>query len=273
MTLVKICGITTLEDALVAIEAGADLLGFVFYPKSSRYVGIEVVKEIVSAIRDGRPETGDQKPERPSDDRSPISSLRSPHLIGLFVNETPARILEILAFAQLDYAQLHGDEPPEVLATLGNSGFKALRTKDMTTALTDATRFTTIRNSQFAIRNPQFAIRNSQFALRNSQSTIRNSQFAIRNPPPSLLIDTYDPNAYGGTGKRGDWAIAAAICRLYKRVLLAGGLTVENVAEAIAAVQPWGVDVSSGVEASPGRKDAEKVRAFVRAAKSVQQVL
>ena len=241
MTLVKICGITTLEDAQVAIKAGADLLGFNFYPKSSRYVTPEALREIVSAIRDGRAETGDQRPERPSDDRSPISSLRSPHLIGLFVNETPARILEILAFAKLDYAQLHGDEPPEVLATLGNNGFKALRAKDMTTALTDAKRFT----------------------------TIRNSQPAIRNSPPFLLIDTYDPNAYGGTGKRGDWAIAAEICRLYKRVLLAGGLTVENVAEAIAAVQPWGVDVSSGVEASPGRKDAEKVRAFVRAAKAV----
>src|SRR3954466_7770395 len=105
---VKICGLTNLEDARVAVEAGAELLGFIFYPKSPRYVAPEAVAEIVQEIRDRRPEIGDRSliPSL----RSPVSGL--PRFVGVFVNEPIERVAAILAQANLDYAQLHGNETP-----------------------------------------------------------------------------------------------------------------------------------------------------------------
>lgn len=222
---VKICGITNLADARVAVEADADLLGFIFYPKSPRYVAPETVAEIVREIRDWRLEIGNRDANLPS----PI-----PKFVGVFVNESTARINEILALAQLDYAQLHGNETPAMLTQLAGRAYKALRPASAEEAVVGA--------DQFARLGPVDG--------------------------PRVMIDAYDPNLYGGTGKTADWHVAAALARRYPGILLAGSLTAENVATAMQMVQPWGVDVSSGVEAAPGRKDHAKVRAFVQAAKN-----
>jgi len=214
---VKICGLTNVEDARVAVEAGADLLGFIFYPKSPRYVTPETVAAIIQEIRDWRLE----------------SSL--PKFVGVFVNETPAQMKAILATTGLDYAQLHGNESTEMMAMLSGCAFKAIRPASAEAAQTGAAQF-------------------AELGLADG---------------PSILVDAYDPNLHGGTGKTADWQMAAALARRYPGLLLAGSLTAENVATAIQFVQPWGVDVSSGVEAAPGKKDHDKVRAFVAQAKGL----
>jgi len=211
MTIVKICGTTNLEDALAAVEAGADLLGFILYPKSPRYVTPAVVAEIVAGVRAAVP--------------------APPRFVGVFVNASPDEVLAVLAQTGLDLAQLHGDEPAAALRVLHGRGFKAVRP----TGLEDA------------------------LALAEA--------YAALGAGPDLLIDAYDPHAYGGTGQRADWTAAAAVAQRIPHLLLAGGLTPENVAAAVAAVKPWGVDVASGVEQMPGRKDHAKVQAFVAAAK------
>lgn len=225
---VKICGITNVEDACVALAAGADLLGFILYPKSQRYIEPAMVATVMQEIREWRLETDSS---HIANFRSPIPSL--PRTVGVFVNEPTERILAILEQTGLDYAQLHSDEPPDALNRLAGRAFKALRPTSAEEALAQA------------------------------------ANYAALGPPngPALMIDAYDPNEYGGTGKRADWQAAAAVARQHPGLLLAGGLTPENVATAIHTVQPWGVDVSSGVESTPGKKDHVKVRAFVRAAK------
>ena len=222
---VKICGITNLQDAQVALQAGADYLGFILYPKSPRYIPSEQIRELRIAIADWL--TQSQSAIR--------NSQPAPQFIGVFVNETVERIADILAFTGLDYAQLHGDEPPEFLPLLGGKAFKVLRPADAESALESAARFAPLGVDD----------------------------------GPQLFIDAYDPAAYGGTGKRADWGVAAELARRYPRLLLAGGLNPDNVAQAIAAVRPWAVDVSSGVETSPGRKDHEAVRAFIRAVRTI----
>ena len=210
---VKICGTTSLADALAAVEAGADLLGFILYPKSPRHVAPADVAQMVAALR---------------------KLPRCPLLVGVFVNETPAGVRDTLDATGLDLAQLHGDEEPAAFAPLAGRIFKALRPTNLAAALDAA-----------AVWAP------------------------LASPGgPQVLIDAYDPRAYGGTGQRADWALAAEMAAHFPRLLLAGGLTPENVAAAVAQVQPLGGDVASGVEAAPGRKDHDKVRAFLRAAKS-----
>lgn len=228
---VKICGITNLADARVAVEAGADLLGFIFYPKSPRYVAPDAVAEIVREIRYWIVDTGN----RDANPRYPLSTTHYPipKFVGVFVNESPAHISEILTLAQLDYAQLHGNETPAMLTQLAGRAFKVLRPTSAEEAVAGADQFAQL-------------------------GTVDG---------PRLLIEAYDPNLYGGTGKTADWHVSATLARRHSGLLLAGSLTTDNVAAAIQTVQPWGVDVSSGVEAAPGRKDHAKVRAFVQAAK------
>jgi phosphoribosylanthranilate isomerase len=206
---VKVCGITNWEDAQAAIDAGADLLGFNFYRKSARYVEPAIAHAIVAKLR---------------------SSMRCPTLVGVFVNAPFTEAHAIMRQVDLDLAQLHGDEPIEMITQLNGRGFKALR--------------------------PQ--------STKEAENQARTC--AVKREP-ALLVDAYRKGEYGGTGQIGDWSIAAQIARQYP-ILLAGGLTLENVAAAIQQVQPWGVDVASGVESAPGRKDAQKMRAFVTNAKS-----
>ena len=211
MTRIKICGITTLADGMAAVKAGADMLGFNFYPKSSRYIEPRACARLVAALRD----RGAQA-----------------ITVGVFVNTPPKIVAAILDGCSLDLAQLHGDESPAELGYLGGRAFKAIRPADASAA---------------------------REALRCYG----------RQVAPGLLIDAVAGAAYGGAGKVGNWDLARAVARECS-ILLAGGLRPENVAAAVMQVRPWGVDVASGVESSPGRKDHAKMTAFVQAVRDAR---
>lgn len=198
---VKICGITNLEDALHAIACGADALGFVFFPGSPRFVDPDRARQIIAEL-------------------PPFVTT-----VGLFVNEPPARIREMVDFCGLNTVQLHGDEEPDQCCYPPCRVIKALRLK-----------------------------------------AEMDESFFASFPASALLLDAYVPDKFGGTGHRCDWEKAAAVASSH-RVILAGGLTPDNVAEAVQQVHPYGVDVSSGVEEKPGKKDPEKVARFIRMAK------
>lgn len=212
--IVKVCGITNLEDALCAVDAGADMLGFIFYPPSPRSIRPETARKIAGELRN-----------RTIADRP----LTTTQLVGVFVDEAPEIMRRMLDECSLDLAQLSGNETPETLAAMRGRAFKAVRNA------ADAAIFTARPARQDELR-------------------------------PDVLLEADHPTLYGGTGERADDALAAHLARRH-RVLLAGGLTALNVAQAIRAAQPWGVDVASGVELRKGKKDHDKVRAFVRAAK------
>lgn len=220
MTKVKICGITTREDALAAAEAGADMLGFNFFKQSPRYVTPETATDICNMLR---AELG----------------ADCPVLVGVFVNELVSKISSITAQAGLQLAQLSGDESDAMLAELRGIGFKSIRPMNLQMALDDVQYFS---------------------------KTMPASERA-----PSLLLDAYHPKLYGGTGEQASTEVALAVKERVSRLMLAGGLTPENVGERVQAIQPWGVDVASGVEPSdqPGIKDAGKMRAFIAAAKGL----
>jgi len=204
MTKIKICGIKKLIDAVSAIEAGADMLGFNFYPKSVRFVEKETCAKITSILKKDYPQI---------------------KLIGIFVNSSLADVKDILETCSLDLAQLHGDESVEMLNELSGKAFKAFRGEV-------------------------------------------DEQMIVKSTP-AFLIDAAVKDSYGGSGVKADWSIAAKLATKYP-LLLAGGLTAENVPEAVGRVKPWGVDVASGVESTPGSKDAAKLSAFVKAVKSPQ---
>jgi len=205
MVKVKVCGITNLADALVAVEAGADALGFNFYARSPRYIAPEAARRIIAEL--------------------PASAV----CVGVFVNEESADSVARMADrAGVAGVQLHGDEPPEYCAALGGREvIKALRV-----------------GKDFA------------------------PEEATRYPARSILLDAYNPRARGGTGETFDWTVARRTREVVAELYLAGGLSPENVAGAIAAVEPYAVDVCSGVESAPGRKDAARVRAFVAAVRA-----
>ena len=206
--IVKICGVTTLEDSLAAVEAGADMLGFNFYPPSSRFISASACCEIVAGLK---------------------QHLSRVLLVGVFVNAALPEILHTLQTCSLDLAQLSGDEPVQLLRALGERAFKALRPAGPTT----------------------------------QQELVQC--YPKRSQPPAWLVDANQPGSFGGSGHTADWGLASSLAA-HAPILLAGGLTPENVAAAIAQVKPWGVDVASGVESSPGRKDRLKIEAFIQAA-------
>lgn len=207
---IKICGIKQVEEAVVAVEAGATHLGFNFYPKSPRYISPEACARLISSLS---------------------TFHASPAVrVGLFVNESPSTIAAVLDDCGLDLAQIHSDDAPEQLAPLRGRFYKAFRG----------------------------AADGAGFA----------AYTALSSGAPALLVDAHVPGAYGGTGQLADWEAARSIAMRYP-IFLAGGLTPENVAAAIAQVQPWGVDVASGVESSPGQKDHAKMRAFIANAQQI----
>ena len=222
MVRVKVCGLTNADDALAVAAAGADMLGFIFFPGSRRYVTPEAARAILSAVRDRRPEVV---------------------AVGVFVNDPVDTVCQVLDFCGLQLAQLHGEEPPEQLGLgvadagpLHGRAFKALRPRSAEAAALEAERYALPP----AVRGPHM---------------------------PALLLDSYGATQRGGTGQVGDWALATALAARHP-LLLAGGLTPANVAQAVHAVRPWGVDVAGGVERAPGEKDHAAVRAFIAAARS-----
>ncbi len=213
MTWVKICGLTRLDDALAAAGAGADYLGFIFYPGSRRAVTPDVVRPIAQALR-----------QRPA----------CPVLVGVFVNAPGPDMARILEDCQLDLAQLSGDETPNLIgdpqSLLWGRVYKALRPTSLLEAEAEAEWY-----QPPAVHHPQ---------------------------TPDLLLDAYHSTQYGGTGQRGDWALAARLAGRW-RIMLAGGLTPDNVAQAIYQVRPLAVDVASGVESRPGVKDHLALQRFI----------
>lgn len=236
MTKIKICGIKTLPHARAAIQAGADMLGFNFYPKSPRYITPEACAKIIS-----------QLPPSPAG-RGAGDEGKTITLVGVFVNSPVDEIRATLKTAHLHLAQLHGDESPGMLAELQPCAFKAIRLSSDASVPNPFIRFAT--------GNP---LSSSVYPLRRRQSVDQ----------PALLLDSSAPGLYGGSGLTTDWDAAAQIAKQLP-ILLAGGLTPENVAEAIQKVQPWGVDVASGVESAPGVKDPAKLLAFVKAVRDTR---
>ncbi len=225
---VKICGLTNLDDARAAVEAGADFLGFIFFPKSKRFVQPEQVREILSKLDCGKVKT-----------------------VGVFVNQNVGEVGDILQFCGLDYAQLHGDESPEMVTSGEIEGrknplfkrcYKAIKPRDMKEALEMA----------------------QQYALPEEVTPAAEEQEL-----PAFLLDTYDPILPGGTGKTADKQIALELSGRYP-LLLAGGLTIQNLRQLLEEISPWGVDVASGTEASPGVKDHHLLKEFTRIAKEIR---
>ncbi len=209
---IKICGTTSFEDALLSAEAGADMLGFIFYPHSPRYVTVEQATEIIAALR---AERGDA----------------TPAIVGIFVDEPTDMVKRIREEAGLDFIQLHGSEPPVEMKMLAPYAFKAVRPQNRGDAEAAVATYVRVLPDNDAI--------------------------------PDFLIDAFHPWKMGGTGQMSDWSVSEVLARRFK-VMVAGGLTTENVAEALEQVKPWGVDAVSGVESKKGVKDPDKVREFVR---------
>ena len=238
MTKIKICGIKTIKDALAAIDAGADLIGFNFYPKSPRYVEVGMCRNIMSVVRQ----------------RGRVTC------VGVFVNASIAEICATMDTCGLNLAQLHGDETPEMLNKLNALAFKAVR---LSSESVDASVY------PFLASVPQSV---HPFAQQSVDTSVPQSvhPFAQQSvDKPVLLVDAAVKGLYGGSGVTADWNGAAALAKQYP-LLLAGGLTPENVAQAVRQVKPWGVDVASGVESAPGEKDARKMVEFVKAVKDAE---
>ncbi|MFK8329448.1 phosphoribosylanthranilate isomerase [Pseudomonas sp. BJa5] len=198
----KICGITRIEDALAAAEAGADAIGLVFYAKSPRAVDVRQAREIVRAL-------------------PPFVTT-----VGLFVNASRCELNEILEVVPLDLLQFHGDETPADCEGYHRPWIKALRVRpgdDLEAAC------------------------------------------KLYSGARGILLDTYVAGVPGGTGEAFDWSLVPE--KLCKPIILAGGLSADNVAAAIAQVRPYAVDVSGGVEQAKGIKDAARIEAFIKAVK------
>ncbi|MDT4954788.1 MAG: phosphoribosylanthranilate isomerase [Acidobacteriota bacterium] len=203
MVFVKICGITNLEDARAAVDAGADAVGFNFYRRSPRFIAPVDARDIIEQL----PET--------------VLS------VGVFVNEgEPEQVARIADLAGLKAVQLHGDESPQYC--------RALRDR--------------------------FVIKALRVGMGFEPQSVKEYE------TNAILLDAFARDARGGTGRVIDWSIARQVRELVPQLFLAGGLSVENVAEAITIVEPYAVDACSSLEQEPGRKDADRVRAFVAAA-------
>jgi phosphoribosylanthranilate isomerase len=218
---IKICGITTPDDALMCAESGADIIGLNFYTKTPRYIDPDKARRIVEALE------------------HEIGAGR-PRLIGIFVNARADEIARVIDVVGLDAAQLSGDEGPDVQAALGRRGIKSIRPRDAAEAVDMAGVFTAHVPEDTRL--------------------------------PTLVVDAYHPALYGGTGQQTSLDIALAAKGIAPRLMLAGGLKPENVAEQIRLIRPWGVDVASGVEGNqPGIKDPERVRAFITAVRTLER--
>jgi len=203
---IKICGITNIDDALTAVDAGATAIGLNFFKQSKRYISPEQAKIIAEQVR------------------------RKIAIVGIFVNEPIDAVKTIAAYVKLHYCQFHGDEPPLYVNKFSN-----------------------------AIKS---------FRIDDTHQAIQFSDYHCS----AFLLDTYTDGEYGGTGKTFNWLLARE-ANEFGKIIIAGGLTDENVRRAIETAQPWGVDVSSGVELSPGKKDKEKVFRFVQYAREAFQEL
>ncbi len=201
MVRIKICGITNIEDALLAIDLGADALGFMFYKESKRYIKPEKAHNIILKL-------------------PPFITT-----VGVFVNQELDDIRNIKEESGFDVFQLHGDESPDFCKNFERT-IKTIRVKEDI-----------------------------------------NPKEIEPYPVQAILFDTYSTKGYGGTGESFRWEILKSL-NTSKKIILSGGLTPENVAQAIRTVNPYGVDVSTGIEEYPGKKNLEKIKKFIEAARN-----
>ena len=199
---VKICGITNLADALGAVEARADLLGFIFCATSPRHLTVAAAAEIAGQL--------------------PAHIVK----VGVFVNAPDELVVEAISACGLNMLQFHGEEKPEDCTKFGVMSIKAFRVRDA-----------------------------------------QSLEALLDYSTDAWLLDTFAERQAGGTGRTFDWELAVKAQRFGKPIFLAGGLDPANVIEAVRRVRPFAVDVSSGVESSPGKKDPAKVNTFIRSAK------
>lgn len=199
---IKICGITSVTDGLAAVEAGADMIGLMFYERSPRQVSFATAMEISRAL--------------------PPFIVK----VGVFVDPSEDVVLRAIGDCGVSLLQFHGEETPGFCTQFGMMSMKAFRVRDA----------------------------ESLTALPGYQTD-------------AWLLDAFSSDAYGGTGRKFNWDLATEAKLMGRPIFLAGGLTPENVGEAVRQVQPFGVDVSSGVESAPGKKDPDRMRAFVQAAR------
>jgi phosphoribosylanthranilate isomerase len=199
---IKICGITNLDDAMAAVDYGADALGFVFFKQSPRYIPCKKAVAIIEKL-------------------PPCLTT-----VGVFVNEDPEQIEKVAAMTGIDVVQLHGNEPPEKIV-FSRRIIKAIRVKSLESL---------------------------------------DPLIYFKDWVSAFLLDTYTPDIFGGTGRIFNWDIAVE-AKQFGRIILAGGLTPDNIAEAVRWVRPYGVDVSSGVESEKGKKDYKKLELFIERAR------
>jgi phosphoribosylanthranilate isomerase len=205
-TQIKICGVTNVADALAVAEAGADMIGLMFYEQSPRYITLATAEKISRAL--------------------PPFMLR----VGVFVNPDETSVTRAIAECGLSLLQFHGDETSDFCTKFGLMSLKALRVRDA----------------------------ESLKPLENFQTD-------------AFLLDAHSKSGLGGTGEKFNWDLAVEAQKFGKPIFLAGGLTPENVADAVRKVRPFAVDVSSGVESAPGKKDHAKVCAFIQAVRNAGQ--
>ena len=203
---VKICGLTNLDDARAAIEAGADALGFIFFSGSPRYITPAAAARIIAQL-------------------PPFVSK-----VGVFVNEPIAPLLEVANSVGIDTIQLHGTETPNYCENLPGNRLKVIKA----------------------------------FRIKDQSSLLPLRDFHTS----AFLLDSFVPGQLGGTGAKFNWDLAIQASAFGTPIILAGGLIPENIRDAVSKVAPYGVDVSSGVESSPGKKDHSKLRTFIAAARS-----
>ena len=205
---VKICGITNWPDARRAVEAGADFLGFNFYPPSPRYIAPAKARSIVQRLP------------------------KKIFAVGVFVNESEDTILDIASTVGFVHLQLHGDESPAAVARLSRifPVMKAIRVR----------------------------------------KSFRPAQLARFKGAQAFLLDGFDAHHWGGTGKTFDWRLVPKR-KGDARIFLAGGITPENVSDAIRTARPYAIDVCSGVESKPGKKDPQRMKAFMQAVREAQK--
>ena len=249
--IVKVCGVTNPEDALVACQASANLIGVIFVPKSKRCVNKEQATSVVQAVRafgerTKRTVLSSRKQESPlsqlvANSRALEDCSRRPMVVGVFQNQSPEFICEMVEECGLDLVQLHGKEGMAA-ANEKVCSVPAIRVVDIET-------------------DPETGKASSNAAQKLLE--------AITTDPVAILLDTSIKGNKdgGGTGVTFDWGIAEKVQNAGLPVIIAGGLKPQNIGEAVISTRPWGVDVSSGVEASPGKKDHDKVKQFVNGAR------
>jgi len=261
MTWIKICGITNLDDALAASDAGANALGFVFYPKSPRHVTLEAARSIMAKL----PQSMEMEK------------------VGVFVNETVDRVRDAVQQVGLTAVQLHGDESVEfsreLFQELANKSQRPTIFRTWAATVFDVPAGQSVGWDPVAVGlvEPDEAYKGKRVhkihVAKNGDLFLETHGFRP-GVISGVLLDSSNDARRGGTGQAFDWERVqpwAGIINSISKLIVAGGLRPGNVQEAIHLLHPWGVDVSSGVEREPGKKDPRKVRAFVQAVRAMEE--